>query len=395
MIRKSENRFSEKIMLKLNFEEIVAMVDDSPEDIERSDLERSDLNRAKRAPPTIDLEASEVSGETRMGPDAEPKHASWWPSRSAISAGLIAAFFGAGAAALVISVAWFQREPNEAAAPRTDQAAIEALTSRVAGIEAKVTKPPATAPDTAAAARIEALEKSLGSLRDELAGLRAQSRNLEVAVDEFKSPAPDLAYLNERLAGIERATRAQGAEVAQESAKPADDLPLRRVVVASLLDVSVRQGDPYAAALPAAKSLAANPDALKPLDGFSASGVPHAAVLSRELLALVPKLSPPPQENTTGLSIIDRLQAGASRLVRIERASPDGNDRGAVIARVTAAALRTDIAEARRELNTLAPTERAAVQSWIDKADARDAALAASRQFATEAMTALASSRSD
>jgi hypothetical protein len=381
-------------------EEIVAMVDDSPEDIEhsdldRSDLERSDLNRAKRAPPTIDLEASEVSGETGIGPDAEPKHAPRWPSRSAISAGLIAAFFGAGAAALVISVAWFQREPNEAAAPRIDQAAIEALTSRVADIEAKVTKPPATAPDTAAAARIEALEKSLGSLREELAGLRAQSRNLEVAVNEFKSPAPDLAHLNERLAVIERATRAQGAEVAQESTKPADDLPLRRVVVASLLDVSVRQGDPYAAVLPAAKSLAADPDALKPLDGFAASGVPHVAMLSRELLALVPKLSPPPQENTTGSGIIDRLQAGASRLVRIERASPDGNDRGAVIARVTAAALRTDIAEARRELNTLAPTERAAVQTWIDKADARDAALAASRQFATEAMTALASSRSD
>jgi len=125
----------------------------------------------------------------------------------------------------------------------------------------------------------------------------------------------------------------------------------------------------------------------------AASGVPHLAALSRELLALVPKLSPPPQENTTGSGIIDRLQAGASRLVRIERASTDGNDRGAVIARVTAAALRTDIAEARRELNTLVPAERAAVQSWIDKADARDAALAASRQFATEAMTALAAPR--
>ncbi len=37
------------------------MVDDRPEDNEPS----PDLGRAKRAPPTIDLEASEVSGETR------------------------------------------------------------------------------------------------------------------------------------------------------------------------------------------------------------------------------------------------------------------------------------------------------------------------------------------
>ena len=46
--------------------------------------------------------------------------------------------------------------------------------------------------------------------------------------------------------------------------------------------------------------------------------------------------------------------------------------------------------EARRELNTLPPADRAAAQSWIDKTDARDAALAASRQFAADAMSALA-----
>ena len=34
--------------------------------------------------------------------------------------------------------------------------------------------------------------------------------------------------------------------------------------------------------------------------------------------------------------------------------------------------------------------DRAAAQGWIEKADARDAALAVSRQFAAEAMTALA-----
>ena len=38
-----------------------------------------------------------------------------------------------------------------------------------------------------------------------------------------------------------------------------------RVVAASLLDISVRQGDPYVAALAAAKSLTADADALKPL----------------------------------------------------------------------------------------------------------------------------------
>ncbi len=66
-------------------------------------------------------------------------------------------------------------------------------------------------------------------------------------------------------------------------------------------------------------------------------------MLSRELLTLVPKLSPPAPDNaTTGSGIIDRLQAGASKLVRIERTDAVGNDRGAIVARVTAAALRND-----------------------------------------------------
>ena len=98
----------------------------------------------------------------------------------------------------------------------------------------------------------------------------------------------------------------------------------------------------------------------------------------------------PPESPTTGSGIVDRLQAGAAKLVRIERTDATGSDRGAVVSRVTAAALRNDFAEARRELKTLAPADRAAVQAWLDKADARDAALAASRQFAADAMAMLA-----
>ncbi len=375
------------------------MVDDRPEDSEPS----PDSGRAKRAPPTIDLEATEISGETQSaGAGDQPKRSFQWPSRAAISS-VIAAVTGAGAAALVIAVALFLEWPGEVAPPTAApqaNAAIDALASRVASIEAKAAKPPASAPDPAAAARIEALEKSFASLRGELAGLRGQSEKLAAAVNELKStpresvPPVDLSAINERLAQVERAVRAQTAEVAQESTKPADDMPLRRVVAAALLDVSVRQGGPYTAALTAAKSLAADADALKPLDGFAASGVPSANALTRELLTLVPKLSPPvPENSTTGSGLVDRLQAGAAKLVRIQRTDAVGNDRGAVVARVTAAALRNDLAEARRELNTLAPADRSAAQVWLDKADARDAALAASRQFATEAMAALAKPR--
>jgi hypothetical protein len=380
------------------------MVDEMPEDT-GSDLGTSpDPGRPKRAAPTIDLEASEVSSETRnAGGEAQPEPVAEAPSVSSpISPWVIAPVSGLVAAALVIGVAWMLGWPAvvaPSAAPKVDTAVVDGLAARIASVESKTSSPAASAPD---AARVEALEKSLAALRGELASVRAQSEKLAAVANDAKATpgdavaAPDLSAITERLTQLEQAARTQGAEIAQENnkiadSKPSDDLPLRRIVAAALLDVMVRIGDPYPAALAAAKSLSDNAAALKPLEGFAASGVPSAAVLSRELLTLVPKLSPPsPETSATGTGIVDRLQAGAAKLVRIERTDAVGTDRGAVVARITAAALRNDSNEARRELNTLAPENRAAAQGWLDKADARDAALAASRQFAADAMAALA-----
>ena len=375
------------------------MVEDKPENSEPS----PDSGRAKRPPPTIDLEATEVSDQAPdISADAEPKRSSQWFWRGAISSAIIAALCGACAAALVIGVIWLTGwSPGMMSAapaePNVNAAAIDDLTARIASIESKANKAVAPAPDPAAAARLDEVEKAVGAMRGEIAGLRAQSENLASAVNEIKSApresaaSPDLAEINQRIAGLERATRAQSAEIAQENSKPADDVPLRRVVTAALLETAVRTGDPYPAALAAAKPLAPDPDVLKPLETFAASGVPSPAVLSRELLALIPKLSPPaPQSPAAGSSMLQRLEAGAAKLVRIERTDAVGNERGNIVARVNAAALRNDYSEARRELNALAPADRAAAQGWIEKADGRDAALAASHRFAAEAMTTLA-----
>jgi hypothetical protein len=406
------------------------MVDDRPEDTGSL----PDSGRPKREPPTIDLEATEVSSETKTSgetsseappePVAEPtpevakasveepsveKPAVAEPPSRPVSPWIIAPVSGAAAAALVIGVGWMLGWPaiQPASTPPAPQlsAAIDGLTARVAGLEPKVGKP---VPDPASAARTEALEKTVAALHAELAATRAQGEKLASAVNEVKSAprgdgaaSPDLSGIDERIAKIESLMRAQGAEIAQQGskladtkadAKPADDMPLRRLVAAALLDVLVRIGEPYPVALAATKPLAPNPDVLKPLDQFAEKGVPSAGRLSSELLALVPKLVPAAQQNnatTTGTGIVERLQAGAAKLVKIERTDTAGTDRGAVVARITAAALRNDANEARRELKTLEPADRAAAQSWLERADARDAALAASRQFAADAMAAL------
>ena len=264
-------------------------------------------------------------------------------------------------------------------------------------------------PDPAAAARIEALEKSVAALRGELAARARRTRSSLSALNDVKSAprsdgaaSPDLSAINERIAKVESQMRAQSAEIAQQGskladskaaeAKPADDMPLRRVVAAALLDVLVRTGDPYPAALAAAKSLAPNADALKPLDQFADDG-------RAERRQAEPRIAGAGAESCRRRRSGHchdrfghrRAVAGGRRKTGPHRAHRHrGNDRGAVVARVTAAALRNDFNEARRELKTLEPADRAAAQGWLEKADARDAALAASRQFAADAMAALA-----
>jgi hypothetical protein len=393
------------------------MVDDKPDDTGP----QADLDRPKRAPPTLDLDAIEISDETQHADAAKaedkPSRARLLPLGAIMSSAIVSAIFGAGAAALVVwTMGWPGETAPPAPAPQVNNAAVDALAARVATVESKAAAPQsnntaidalsarvasveskAAAPaglDPALATQIGTLQKSVATLRDELAAARAQSEKVAAAVNDVKSapretPPPDLSAINERLAKIEAAARTLSVETAQRNAAPVDDPQLRRVVAASLLDVSVRAGEPYAAALAAAKPFAGNVDALKPLEPFAATGVPNTNALNRELLALLPKLSPPPENSTTGSGIVDRLQAGAARLVRIERTDAvAGNDRNAIVSRVTAAAMRNDSAEARRELKTLEPADRAAAQAWIDKADARDAALAASRQFAADAMGA-------
>jgi len=417
------------------------MADERPEDTDSA----RDSGRPKRPPPTLDLTATELTGRAgtevtgRAGTDvtgeagtefsngtaapgasagtaepgveaagaataadATPPNPPPRPARTAAT--LVSAFAGAVAAGLVLAVVWFLGWPGQTvapAAPPVDTAAVDALAGRLTRLESKSAIPPAV-PDPTALTRIDALEKTIAGLREELNASRGRAERLNAAVNELKAAprdaapaAPDLSAINEKLVEIERATRAQIAEAAQRSAKPADDKPLRRVVAATLLELSVRLGEPFSVALATAKTLAPDPGVLAPLEPFAAAGVPNPNALSRELLAtLMPKPAPAAESTaTTGTGIVDRLQAGAARLIHLQRIdAADATDRSAAVVRAAAAVQRNDVAGARRELNTLTGAERDAVQPGIARLDARDAALAASHQFATDALTALAKS---
>lgn len=372
----------------------------------------------KRPPPTIDLAALEVSDSARTEQDPAGEKASAAPeadaappkkegARPRAASLILSVIAGALAALAVLGAAHFAGWPPAPAPvvqPAPDAATkadVDALGVRVAKVESDAAKPaPQPAVDPALAARLGALEKSVAALRGDLDAARAQSEKTTAALDALKSAPvtapvavaalPDVSAIEERLGRIERDTAALGAKAetpAPAPQPPADDPRLRRVAAATLLESAVRDGAPYVDALAAAKASADNASVLTPLDSFAATGVPNAAALCRELLGLLPKAAPKadaPQPS----NVLDRLRHSAMKLVRVSRVD-DAADTGA-LARVAAAAKRDDLDAARREAKQLVPAERAPLQGWLDRADARDAARAAARQFAADAMAALA-----
>src|SRR5712671_5790255 len=149
------------------------MVDDKSDD----SGPQAGLDRPKRAPPTLDLEAIEISDETQQADaaDAAPKPARErsGPLGTIMSSAIVSAIFGAGAAALVVwTMGWPGETAPPAPAPQVNNAAVDALAARLANVESKAAAPAVAAPaapDPALAAQIGTLEKSVATLRDELA----------------------------------------------------------------------------------------------------------------------------------------------------------------------------------------------------------------------------------
>jgi len=375
--------------------------------------------RAKRPPPTIDLDPSEVTVEKEPASRTDDGKRAGFRDRmntggfsfEGASSALTPALSGATAAALILIGAWLlglsgdNRPAPVTALASADATAINALTARLTKVEtdaaARANAPVQTGSDTALAARVDRIDGSLKSVNDAVASLRGDVDRVVAAAKQpdaaprEASPAPvaDFSALEQRFAQIEGAQRALG-EAAQRAVKPPDDRAIRRAVAANALDLAVRQGEPFVAALAAAKTVA--PDAaLQPLESFAASGLPGDAVLSRELQALLLQLSPPaPRQGATSNvgGLLDRLQDNAAKLVKVERvdaASGASSAQTAQTARIAAAARNNDIAAARAALMELPEAQRAPAQAWLGKVAARDEAREAARRYAAAALAAL------
>lgn len=396
--------------------------------------------RRKRAAPTIDLTATEVPAPDVVAPevspvtseaDPPPPHVAAAPepqpetepsaapkeessSRPALPL-LVAGIAGAAATGVILLALWLtgllsgdnsdalrariagletqlqdlQKRPAPiAASSAPDNKALDALTQRATKLEEQLNVALAALnrrnDDIAAAssqtrAQAVAAEKAVADLRS---GLQDVSKTANAGAS-----SADLAPLQQRIAALEQAAKTANADIAKATAS---DTAARAALAAATLRDAVTGGKPFAAELAQARSLGADAKTTAALEPFATSGLPSEKVLASELSALLPGIIKTAGSPPASGGFLDRLQANAGQLVRIRPVdAPVGDDPSAVLARLEADAARADIAAALVDLGKLTDAQRAPAQAWIAKAQAREAALAAARQYATDAARSL------
>ena len=406
-----------------------------------------------RRPPTIELTATEVgqpkappgtahpttkpatadtaeagakagAPEQKSSPEQAAPQKSSDPKRAAKAQGglfmhAVSAAIGAAATAVVLVGLWLagftlardvvtsQTEGPQAVVPI---AANSEITARLDKIEHALAapKPDTPAVPPALASRLTAVEMQAKMLGDSAAALNhrvddiaataqaAQKQSTSAAsaaADSAKNagqsvqPA-DLDALTSRIAALESAVKALSEQVAHPAASA--DQAARLAAAAQALQSAVERGAPYDAELKAVQSLGADRTATAPLDAYAATGVPHADVLAHELALLVPALQQATDTSSGDTTFLSKLEANAQRLVRVTPVdAPPGDDVTSVIARINIDALRGNIAGALNEIASLPDDAKALAAGWVKKAQTREAAIAASRHIAADAVAAL------
>lgn len=253
---------------------------------------------------------------------------------------------------------------------------MDVLAAQIVKIEAALAAPRPAVVDPALVARVAALDTGAKALTDRLG-------EIEKRLDQVATTARDAT----------RRAEAAGEAAAKPPTPTATDQAVRFAVLAAALRSAVERGDPFAAELAAVKPFAPDAAALAPLAPFAAGGVPSPATLARELSAILPALIAAQTPAEVDGSLIDRLKASTSHLVRIRRVGETpGDDPGTVLARIEAEAAHRDVAGALADLAKLPPAARAPAEAWIKSATGRSAALDAARRLAAGALATLAAS---
>jgi hypothetical protein len=357
-------------------------------------------------PPTIDLTATEIATE-RPAADAaagenQPReaHPEESPARGTDGLGGTRErttwkfagphAFGAAAGALVMAVIlvglWLAGVvPTTNGPPGGTNSSSNGISAQLDKIQAELQAQP---PQQALASQLTAVEAQTKALGDSLTALSTRIDDVAVAAKGAVQHG-DLDALTGRIAALEDNIKALSDNLAHRPAS-ADDRAARAAVAAEALRAVVERGAPYQAELAAVKSFGADQNAVTALEPLAADGLPSAAGLAHEISLLTPTLLQASGAAAKDGSFIQRLERSAKNLVRVTPIdAPPSNEPSAIIARLSADAERGDIADAVTQIARLPQATQTLAAPWVQKVNARNAAIAASRRIAADALAAL------
>jgi hypothetical protein len=236
-----------------------------------------------------------------------------------------------------------------------------------------------------------AASQSAAKAADTALNTAAAAKSASEAVSKDQVRHEDVDALASRIMALESAVKGLAAVTAPLTSSGADDRAARLTIAAEALRAAVERGAPYQAEMSAVQALGVDQKATAALAPFAVSGVPSTTALARDLEGLLPSLEEASEPQSADSTFLDRLKANAQKLVRITPLNaPPGNDPQAVIDRLRLDAAHADIGAALSDLNALPDAAKSLAADWSKKAAAGEAALAASRRIAAEALAALA-----
>lgn len=351
----------------------------------------------RRRPPTIDLTATEIEAERPAAESSRPespafdsapeetsKSTTWELARPQV----IGAAVGALAMAAILVGLWLAGVvPPTNGSPGGANGSASGISAQLDKIQAELQTQP---PQQAIAARLTAVEAQSKALNDSLAALNRRIDDVAVAAKSSVQHG-DIDSLTERIAALEDNVKALSENMAHRPVS-ADDRTARAAVAAEALRAVVERGAPYQAELAAVKTLGADQNVVNALEPFAAAGLPSTTELAHELSQLTPAVLQASGAASSGGSFIQRLESSAKSLVRVTPIdAPPSDEPSAIVAKLNADAERAEIADAVAQIARLPQSAQTVADPWVQKVNTRNAAIAASRRIAADALAALSS----
>ncbi|MDP2733579.1 MAG: mitofilin family membrane protein, partial [Hoeflea sp.] len=243
----------------------------------------------------------------------------------------------------------------EAGSQTGDAAGLEALQTRLAGLEAE----------------IASLSQSSGdatpdpALAEAITELRAAQSGLQAAIGELRTQT---AAVSGKISALEQGQ----AELTEQLGDPGRQIDLARAIAAAGLKSAIDRGGPFMAELEAFASVVPDDPAVPELRDLAARGVPSRSRLIEEFpdAASAAIAAAQPVDENAGL--VDRLMSSAMSVVKVRKVGDvEGDSAEAIAARAEARLLDGNLDAALAEWNALPEASRLAASDYGNALAAR------------------------